>query len=116
MVIHVWIIVDITKKTKKKLRPFQSVLLANPNPILYSLLLRRERTKTMAMVGSIVTLCLLLMLLVIIIVIFFACKPWRFFSSSPSRPIKVLSFFFFPGPIFSIIFCLPFLRKNKIGC
>ncbi|XP_015888017.3 protein phosphatase 2C 70 [Ziziphus jujuba] len=44
---------------------------------------------TMGMLESIVGL-LLLMLLLILILIFLACKPWRFFfSSSPSRSVKV---------------------------
>ncbi|KAK4283690.1 hypothetical protein QN277_000615 [Acacia crassicarpa] len=43
----------------------------------------------MAMVARIVIIFLLLMLLLIIVVIIFACKPWRFFSSSrPRLPIK----------------------------
>lgn len=50
---------------------------------------RGERAMTMAIPGSIVVV-LLLMLLLIILLLLIACKPWRFFSYSRSRTIKVL--------------------------
>ncbi|KAG7013571.1 Protein phosphatase 2C 70 [Cucurbita argyrosperma subsp. argyrosperma] len=50
---------------------------------------RGERAMTMAIPGSIVVLLLLMLLLLLLILLLIACKPWRFFSFSRSRTIKV---------------------------
>ncbi|XP_023006288.1 protein phosphatase 2C 70-like [Cucurbita maxima] len=50
---------------------------------------RGERAMTMAIPGSIVVLLLLMLLLLLLLLLLIACKPWRFFSFSRSRTIKV---------------------------